>query len=283
MPPRATPTVRQERLGIELRKMRDCAYRTTTQAATLFGLDRTKITQIEKGYYPVTPDRVRALAAEYEEGDLKYIDALARMADERHKGWWEEYRGSVPTGFLDTSELEYFTQGMMTYQICHPPGAMQTEEYSRAIFQDAYPPLRPRLLESRVENRLRRSEILMEQGSHPYTAVVHEAALRMRFGGAEVARRQLDRVLELAQLPHVTLHVVTFEADGFKGAGQTIVHARGPVPRLDTVQLDAVGGPVFLHERNQVENYRQIIDRMIERSLSPKQSCDLINRIKKGI
>ncbi|MFE7563201.1 helix-turn-helix domain-containing protein [Kitasatospora sp. NPDC057500] len=283
MPPRAIPTVRQERLGIELRKMRDCASRTTTQAAALFGLDRTKITQIEKGYYPVTPDRVRALAAEYEESDADYIDALARMAGERHKGWWEEYRGSVPTGFLDTSELEFFAQGMMTYQICHPPGAMQTEEYSRAVFQEAYPPLRPRLLESRVENRLRRSEILMEQGTRPYTAVVHEAALRMRFGGPEVSRRQLEKILEFTQLPHVAVHVVTFEANGFKGAGQAIVHANGPVPRLDTVQLDAVGGPVFLHERNQVDNYRQIIDRMIERSLSPKQSRDLINRIKKGI
>ncbi|MGW2540055.1 helix-turn-helix domain-containing protein [Kitasatospora sp. NPDC001574] len=270
-------------MGIELRKMRDCAGRTTSQAAALFGLDRTKITQIEKGYYPVTPDRVRALAADYEEGDAEYIDALARMAGERHKGWWEEYRGSVPTGFLDTSELEHFAQGMMTYQVCHPPGAMQTEEYSRAIFQEAYPPLRPRLLESRVENRLRRSEILMEPDAHPYTAVVHEAALRMRFGGREVAQRQLGRILEFSHLSHVTVRVVPFEADGFKGAGQAIVHAQGPVTRLDTVQLDAVGGPVFLHERTQVDNYRQIIERMIDRSLSVEHSRDLVSRIKKEI
>ncbi|MFJ9951133.1 helix-turn-helix domain-containing protein [Kitasatospora sp. NPDC091207] len=270
-------------MGIELRKMRDCAGRTTAQAAALFGLDRTKITQIEKGYYPVTPDRVRALAADYEESDTEYTEALARMAGERHKGWWEEYRGSVPTGFLDMSELEYFAEGMMTYQVCHPPGSMQTEEYSRAIFQDAYPPLRPRLLESRVENRVYRSELLMAKDAHPYTAVVHEAALRMRFGGREVARKQLDRILELSHLSHVTVHVVSFDADGFKGAGQAIVHTKGPVPRLDTVQLDAVGGPVFLHEKNQVDNYSQIIERMIERSLSAEKSRDLITRIKKEI
>lgn len=270
-------------MGIELRKMRDCAGRTTAQAAALFGLDRTKITQIEKGYYPVTPDRVRALAADFEEGDTAYIEALAQMAGEKHKGWWEEYRGSVPAGFLDTSELEYFSEGLMTYQICHPPGAMQTEEYSRAIFQEAHPPLRPRLLESRVENRVCRSELLMAESAHPYTAVVHEAALRMRFGGRDVARKQLDRILELSHLSHVTVHVVGFEAEGFKGAGQAIVHASGPVPRLDTVQLDAVGGPVFLHEKTQVDNYRQIIERMIERSFPVGQSRDLITRIKKEL
>ncbi|MFF1794182.1 helix-turn-helix domain-containing protein [Kitasatospora sp. NPDC058263] len=283
MPPRTTPTIRQERVGIELRKMRDSAGRTTAQAAALLGLDRTKITQIEKAHYPVTPERVRILASDFEESDTAYVDALADMAEERHKGWWEEYRGAVPTGFLDISEMEFFAKEMHTYQVSHVPGAMQTEEYGRAIFSDVYPPLAPRLLEARVENRVQRSAFLMAEGARPYSAVVHEAALRMLFGGRDSARRQLDRLLDYSELPHVSLRVVSFSSHGFKGSGQGIIHASGSVPRLDTVQLDAVGGPVFLHEQRQLESYLHIIETMAERSLTEKQSRDLIRLIKKEI
>ncbi|GAA1399093.1 helix-turn-helix transcriptional regulator [Kitasatospora putterlickiae] len=283
MPPRTTPTVRQERVGIELRKMRDSAGRTTAQAGARLGLDRTKITQIEKGYYPVSAERIRILASDYEESDVEFIQALSHMAEERHRGWWVEYRGSVPAGFLDISEMEFFAQGMHTYQVCHIPGAMQTEEYGRAIFQDVYPPLSPRLLEARVEHRVQRSAFLMTAGAQPYTAVIHEAALRMRFGGREAAQRQLEQLLAYSELPHVTLRVLTFEANGFKGAGQGIIYARGPVPRLDTVQLDAVGGPTFLHEQRQLENYRHIFETMTDRSLPPRQSRNFITLLKKEI
>ncbi|MEV7772585.1 helix-turn-helix transcriptional regulator [Kitasatospora sp. NPDC086791] len=283
MPPRTTPSARQERVGIELRKMRDCADRTTAEAAALFGLARTKITQIEKGQYPISAERVRMLACDYAESDHAFVEALAAMAEERHRGWWEDYRGSVPVGFLNIAEVEYFSRGTRTYQISHVPGAMQTEEYGRAIFRDLHPPLSPRLLEARVEHRVQRSAFLMREGGESYSALVHEAALRMLFGGRAAAKRQMDKLLEYSELPHVTLRVITFSTNGFMGAGQGIVYANGPVPRLDTVQLDAVGGPAFLHEQRQMENYRYIIDKMTERSLSESQSRDVISLIKKEI
>ncbi|MFJ2867298.1 helix-turn-helix domain-containing protein [Kitasatospora sp. NPDC087314] len=283
MPPRTTPSARQERVGTELRKMRDCASRTTAEAAALFGFARTKITQIEKGNYPVTAERVRMLASEFEESDIAFIEALGAMAEERHKGWWEDYRGSVPVGFLNIAELEYFSRGLRTYQISHVPGAMQTEEYGRAIFKDVYPPLSPRHVEARVEHRVQRSAYLMREGAEPYSALVHEAALRMLFGGRDAAKRQMDKLLEYSELPHVTLRVITFSTNGFMGAGQGIIYANGPVPRLDTVQLDTASGPVFLHELKLMENYRRIIDVMTERSLTESQSRDAIRLIKKEI
>ncbi|MER7752988.1 helix-turn-helix transcriptional regulator [Kitasatospora sp. NPDC097643] len=283
MPPRTTPSARQERVGTELRKMRDCAGRTTAEAAALFGFARTKITQIEKGQYPITAERVRMLAAEFQESDIAFVDALAAMAEERHKGWWEDYRGSVPVGFLDIAEMEYFAKSIRTYQVSHVPGAMQTEAYARAIFKDLYPPLPPRLLEARLEHRLQRSALLMREGAQPYSALIHEAALRMLFGGRDAAKHQLDKLLEFSELPHITLRVISFSSNGFVGAGQGIFYAKGPVPRLDAVQLDAVGGPAFLHEQKHLENYRHIIDTMTERSLTESQSRDAIRLIKKEI
>ncbi|MET8545352.1 DUF5753 domain-containing protein [Kitasatospora sp. NPDC004799] len=283
MPPRTTPTARQARLGIELRKMRDAAGQTTAQAAAVFGLDRTKITQVEKGHYPITAERVRTLAEAFGEADAAYVEALAAIAEERHKGWWDEYRGFVPQGLLDICEFEHHAKGMYSYQICHPPGPMQSERYSRAIFQNNQVQLTPRVVETRVEQRMLRSEMLMAKGTHPYTAIVHEAALRMQFGGRDVAREQLDWMLELSQLPHVTLRVISFAAGGFKGPGQAIYYANGPVPRLDTVSYDSMEGPIFLHRTEHLEEYRAVVEQMADRSLSVGESRDLIAKIKKEI
>ncbi|MFJ2579716.1 helix-turn-helix transcriptional regulator [Kitasatospora aureofaciens] len=281
MPP--TPSARRKRVGIELRKMRDAAGVTTAEAAVVLGLARTKVTLIEQGIYAVTPERVLALAHKYEESDTTYVEAIATMAGDKTKGWWEEYRGSVPVGFLDICEFEYHAMGMRSYQVCHPPGPMQSERYCRAIFQDSQVKLTPRVVETRVENRMRRSETLMTEGAQPYTAIVHEAALRMQFGGRDVAREQLEWMLELSELPHVTLRAVSFASGGFKGSGQAVYYASGRVPRLDTVMYDSVDGPIFLDSTEHLERYRSIIEQMTDRSLSVEGSRDLIAKIKKEI
>ncbi|MFJ6383796.1 helix-turn-helix domain-containing protein [Kitasatospora sp. NPDC092039] len=278
-----TPSARKQRIGIELRKMRDAAGMTTTEAAAVLGLNRTKITLIEQGMYAITPERVIALASEYEEGDAAYVDALAAMAGDKSKGWWEDHRGLVSTGLLDISEVEHHAHGLATYQICHVPGLMQTEDTAREIFREVYPPLRPLNIEARVENRMRRAQLLTRNDPMPYEAIVHEAALRMMFGGAAVARTQLDHLLRLSELPNVTLRVVEFRAGGFKGAGQAVMYARGPVPRLDTVQLDSIGTPTFLTDVNQLKNYQDVIAAMRDRALGPAESRDLIFRIVKTL
>ncbi|MFJ8625729.1 Scr1 family TA system antitoxin-like transcriptional regulator [Kitasatospora sp. NPDC093550] len=278
-----TPSARKQRIGIELRKMRDAAGMTTAEAAAVLGLNRSKITLIEQGLYAITPERVLALASEYEEGDSEYVDALAAMAGDKSEGWWEAHRGLVSNGLLDISEIEHHAHGLSTYQICHVPGLMQTEDTAREIFREVYPPLRPLNIEARVENRMRRAQLLTRAEPMPYEAIVHEAALRMTFGGATVARAQLEQLLTLSELSNVTLRVVEFRAGGFKGAGQAVMYAKGPVDRLDTVQLDSIGSPAFLTDVNQLKNYQNVIAAMRDRALGPDDSRDLISRIVKTL
>ncbi|MFI7011636.1 Scr1 family TA system antitoxin-like transcriptional regulator [Streptomyces sp. NPDC050145] len=80
----------------------------------------------------------------------------------------------------------------------------------------------------------------------PYQAVIHEAALHMRFGGREVARQQLQRLLKIGEHPNIALHVIPFDAGGYPGSGQPIYYVDGAVPELDTVQLDQSHGPALL-------------------------------------
>lgn len=94
------------------------------------------------------------------------------MATERTQGWWEEYRGSLPTSFLDLSELEHHARFLRHVAILYVPGLLQTEDYSRAVFSSRLPQLTDEELELRLRHRKARQAFTL-----PYEAVIHEAAL----------------------------------------------------------------------------------------------------------
>ncbi|GGV79901.1 MULTISPECIES: helix-turn-helix domain-containing protein [Streptomyces] len=272
MPPRATPTERQKRLGAELRKMRLAAQVSTEYAAGLLGLDRTKISNIESGVRAITPDRVRTLACNYDCRDQAYVDALAEMAGDRKRGWWETYRGQLPAGLLDIAELEWHARKVRAGLAMHVPGLLQTDAYARVLFSMALPALSPMEVELRVALRMQRQQVLHRENPITYVGYVHEAALRIEFGGPKVMRTQLDHLCDISERENIDVRVIPFKAGAFPGAGQAVMYAEARVPQLDTVELDSAHGPEFLHGQSQLDKYRSHLDWMESASLSPCES-----------
>lgn len=246
----------------------------------MIGADRTMISNIEAGRSGVSEERVRQLSCYYKCPDQDLPDALAAMASARKpRHWWHDYRGKLPDGFLDVSEIEHYATRIRTAQTVHLPGLFQTEEHARALFDLVVPPL-PRLeVELRVAHRLGRQRILERQDPPHYVGIIHEAALRMQFGGRQVARGQLRRLAEAADSATVTLRVVPFSVGSFHGAGQSILYAEGPVPQLDTVQMDTAYGAHFADAPTPLANYRSLLDLMEASALAPDDSQKLIRSI----
>ncbi|GAB2866978.1 helix-turn-helix transcriptional regulator [Streptomyces deserti] len=279
MPPRSTPTARQKRLGAELRKMRVAAEVSTEYAAGLLGLDRAKISNIEAGVRAITPDRVRTLACNYSCRDEAYVEALAAMAGDRTRGWWEVYRGQLPAGLLDIAELEWHAKAVRTGVTVIVPGLLQTDGYARTLFGAALPPLSAAEIELRVALRLQRQQVLYRDQPITYVGYVHEAALRVESGGPKVMRVQLEHLCDVSEHDNVHVRVIPFKAGTLPGAGQPVVYAEGPVPQLDTVELDSAHGPEFAHGQAQLDKYRAHLDWMEAVSLSPSESRDFIRDI----
>ncbi|MEU7044714.1 helix-turn-helix transcriptional regulator [Streptomyces varsoviensis] len=276
MPPRSVPTERQKRLGSELRRMRNDAGENTDFAARLLGLDRTKISNIESGVRAITPERVRTLATNYGCHDEPYVEALAAMAESRPKEWWETYRGQLPPGLLDITDLEWHAVSVRAGVFLHVPGLLQTDGYVRAVGNAALPPLSEHEIELRVALRMQRQQVLHRLAPIAYTAYIHEAALRIEFGGMKVMRAQLLHLCEMSELDHVEVRVVPFSSGAFPGAGQALFYAEGIVPQLDTVQLDSAHGPGFTHAPAQLDKYRSHLDWMDGASLDSAKSRDFI-------
>ncbi|WP_240044675.1 helix-turn-helix domain-containing protein [Streptomyces alboflavus] len=245
-------------------------------AAEQLGADRTMISNIESGRFGISEDRLRRLASIYECDDDELIDALASMTGGRPKGWWDEYRGKIPPDFLDVAELEHHSTGLRTLQTAHIPGLFQTEDHARALF-DLYVPALPRLeVELRIAHRLARHSVVAANPGVPYVGLVHEAALRLRMGGRQVAKSQLNRLLEESERPNVRLLVIPFTAGGFPMAGDTMMYASGTSSHLDTVEVDSPLGAVFFDSHTQLANFRRRLDLVEQVALNPNKSRDLI-------
>lgn len=279
MPPKGTPTLRQRRLGTELRRMRERAGLSIQEASELLGADRPRITNMEMARFGVSEERLRTLAAHYSCADTAYVDALVGMTGRRKPGWWEAYRDVLPVALLDLSELEFHAEAMRSFLTTHMPGLLQTPDHARAVFKEVMPPLPASQVEARVSHRIRRQVVLERDDPPPYCAIVHEAALHMRFGGPEVAGKQLAYLLDSSEREHVTVLVIPFSTGGFPGAGNSILYASGPVRQLDTVQLDAAHTAEFLDAQAHLLNYRNLLHRVEHMALGQNESRDLIHRI----
>ncbi|MFF4156780.1 helix-turn-helix domain-containing protein [Streptomyces sp. NPDC001678] len=280
MPPRDRPTVRQARLGAELRKLREAARKTAREAAESVGTDQAKISMIEAGRRGVSEERIRRLAAFYSCDDSALIDALCVISREhRGQGWWDAYRDILPPGFLDIAELEHHAAYIRCLQPVNFPGALQTEDYARALFAGVLPKLPDGEVEARVEQRLKRRAIFERENPPRFEAFVHEAALRMRVGGRKVAREQLGHLMEMSERPYASLRVIPFAHEDFIEVTQTVLYAGGVVPQLDTVQLDTPFGGRYLDAVADREKYRMLLDAAKQASLGPADSRTFIGKI----
>ncbi|MCT9090574.1 helix-turn-helix domain-containing protein [Streptomyces sp. ASQP_92] len=284
MPPRDNPTARQARLGAELRKLRESAGKAARESAGLLSIDQAKISHMEAGRIGVSEERIRRLATFYSCDDTELIEALCAIARE-HRGqhWFDEYRGILAPGFLDIAELEHHALALRSMQSVTLPGLFQTENYARALFAGTTPKLPADEVDARVEHRMRRVKIFDRPSPPEFEAIIHEAALRMRFGGRKVAREQLDNLMEVSKLPTVTVRVIPFTSEDFIEVTQPVLYATGVVSQLDTVQIDSAFGGRFLDADADLKKYRTLLDIAEHASLDPEESRQLIHHIAREL
>ncbi len=261
--------------------MREAAGLNVRQAAERLGIERTSISNIEAGRLGVSEERVRSLAGVYQCAERAYVDTVAAMVEERGKGWWEDYRGKLPAAALDLAELEHHSVRMRGLQVMHFHGLLQTEEYAKAVLSTDAPEPSPSELRRFLSFRMRRRDVLDRDDPPRCTFLVHEAALRLAFGGATVMRAQLRHVLEASERDGVSVRVLPFSAGGFPDAGASITYVCGRVEPLDTVQFDTPTGTSLLDTPVALRRYRLILDRIENVTLSVEKSRDILHAVLK--
>lgn len=207
----ATPTVRQRRLGAELRRLREVLGPTAEEIATRLDWSPSKLSRIENARIGVRVSDVRLLLELYEvnEGHMRELLKLAEAATQQ--GWWSRYQRALPLRFAKFVALEDEANTALTFATYTVPGLLQDEAYarytmesSRAVTDDT-----PQDIALRVEVRMRRQELLFRK-DNPLTliAIMDESVLLRMIGNRDVMRRQMLKLLSLAELPNVEIYIL---------------------------------------------------------------------------
>lgn len=270
MPPRSQPTERQRRLGAELKKLRLAAGLPGDKAAAIIDADRQRISNIEAGRVDVPRNGLYQLLRAYNCPEGPLFEGLMAMAQDRGRGWWDEYRDIVGQQAFDLAELESRSDFIKAHEPLLIPGMLQTADYARAVCITAGD--REDSIEDYVDFRMSRQRILQGNEGTGYHAVVHEAALRTRVGSAATMRAQLQHLTELASQHNVTIQIFPFDAGAYSAFSRSFSIFGGTAPELDTVRLEQPVSNTVHHDQEHMQRYREIFRRLTTLALAPVDS-----------
>src|SRR5262245_28594941 len=198
-------------LGAQLRRLRAVAGITREEAGQAIRASAWKIHRLENGQVGYKERDITDLVTLYGVTDPVEIATFITMAREANQpGWWNAYSDVLPQWFRAYVDLEAAAAQIRGYEGQFVPGLLQTEEYMRALMRATLRDRRPEEIDRRVRVRLTRQQLLTRADPPWLWTVVDEAALRRPVGGAKVMRTQIERLIEAAELPNVTLQVLRF-------------------------------------------------------------------------
>jgi hypothetical protein len=114
---------------------------------------------------------------------------------------------------------------------------------------------------------MRRQQLLTQAGAPELRAVLDEAALRRPPDGPKVLRAQLEHLLQITELPNVTLQIVPFHAGLHAAAVGPFIILRFPEPDLpDLVYPEQLNGALHLDQPVDVMDYVTVMDRLCVRA-----------------
>ncbi|MFG2326684.1 helix-turn-helix domain-containing protein [Streptomyces sp. NPDC048568] len=131
---------------------------------------------------------------------------------------WEDVKKvRYPKRVRELGKLEGKAVEIGIYECNSVHGLLQTPEHARALMEAAQPPYSVDDVERMVAARLARQTVLERDPAPSIHFVLEEAPLRRPVGGTMVRQRQLERLLEVGRLNHVTLQVMPTGTDAHPG------------------------------------------------------------------
>ncbi|MET9853450.1 helix-turn-helix transcriptional regulator [Streptomyces sp. NPDC006450] len=183
-----------------------------------------------------------------------------------------------PKKVRDLAKLEGRAVEIGVYSTHVVHGLLQTAEHARALFEMRQPAYSQDEVERYTAARVARQSVFSRTPA-PAISFVHEAsALRRPIGGTLVWRQQLERLLELGRLRHVTLQVMPNSREAHAGMG-------GGIEILKFEDGTAVGRSEGAFNGRPVSDPRRL--RVLElrygiiraEALTPRESQDFIKEL----
>lgn len=265
------PVVQRLIFGLRARKLRETAGYPEVGATNdnVLNWSRGKLSKIETGLNAAQPKDIEDMVSTYRVPPAVATELRALATAAR--------RQSAPARVPDSArQYVEFERAATTARMVYPevPGLFQSAEFARAQFLTS-----PVVLGAQVAGwavaREQRGERLRTATGQTVTAVLGEPALMWEVGGRDVLRRQLERLDDFAQLPHVTLRLLPFSSGGGVGMGTpfTLLYIRPA--EVEIAYAETLTGADYYRSAGA---YNAAYDQVTDRALTEDETREVLQR-----
>ncbi len=287
MSTRPSPLVQRRRLRAELRRARQEAGLTQESVAEEMDWSLSKIIRIETGSVGVSTNDLTALLRLYKIDDPQRVSELVALGKvARQQSWYSKYRGVVPQAYLQYIEYETSASIIRSYESIVVPGLLQTKEYATAITSLYRLDPEPGAVQSRVEIRMRRQQLLLDRADPPSLFfVLDEAVISRLIGDVATRHNQISQLISAANNPSITIEIVPFSAGLNRGMGENFSILEFSRPSDDDIlYYESVREGIFSHDdAEEISFYRELFEDLRKVALGRKKSLDYLVEIAKTL
>ena len=274
-----SPTIRRRELGTLLKALRNSKGLTAEQVAARLVISTSKVSRLETGQRGAGARDINDLCDLYEVDDeqRQHLLELARRGKQR--AWWQPL--ALP--YSTYVGLEAEAQSISDFGLGFMPGLLQTADYARAIVRAAVPKWVPEVVEQRVQGRMVRQQLLQSENAPRFEAVVDESVLHRVVASPPVMRAQLERLLQLSELPNVTLRVIAYEAGALPAGNNKFIILGFTRPEVSNIVfIEGLTGDLYLEDPRDVEVYNLTFRTLVKLAASPDETHEIITDTIRG-
>jgi len=266
---------KRRHLRSELRKLRVDAGLTQKDVAESLDWSTSKIIRIESGVVAIRVTDLQALLQHYGVTEADRVEQLVEMARNSKNQPFSGYKDVHSVETIRYFAYESSATRIRQFEPLLIPGTLQTEEYTRALLQsyDISDDRIDRIQESRRE----RQEFFEADNAPEAFFILDEAAIRRTVGGRGVMQRQLDRLVEAAERPHVRIQVIPFVFGAHKGLQGPFVYLEFDEDDADVLYLEnPLGDAVFREDPEITSKYLETFFKLEGKALPAAELANII-------
>lgn len=261
-----TQTVCRLLLGHELRRAREDAGKTPSQAADLIGNVTTKISRVELGQSGIGKADLTLLLGFYDVASdhRLLLFELANIGRRR----WTGHREAFPAWFRMYVDLEEDADLIRSTHVETLPSLLATQDYLH-FCHNGY-----------TDAHKLRHRILVRANPPECTFILSESCLRHLIGGPAVMHNQLLHLLKLSRLHNVAIQVLPFTA------GRVIhpftllrIPAPGAAHTLEFAYLPELDNARYRGDPDSLARHHTAWTTLQASTLSPAESRKFITEI----
>lgn len=278
------PVVQRAILTNELVRMRKEAKKVQEEVARALDWSPSKLIRIEGGTVGISTTDLQALLRYYgisSDGEVDRLTGLARGS--RDRGWWQSYPIDLTPGFRALLGYEMGASYIRQYEISLVPGLLQTEDYARVVIRAYAGDVGEDRISALAEIRMNRQERLHErEPAVNQIYILDEAAIRRQVGatlpgGKNIMPKQLEKVIEVAQRPNITIEVIPFTVGAHFGMKGSFTLLEFDVDLGELLYMEGRGSSQTITGRDAtVTEYREAFEGLRRSALDADRSLELL-------